>query len=63
MIGNNTALIPGGVLADCEALASLAVTVLNEHINAAGLCAVCGCGWPCELVLLADYNYDLVAVL
>jgi hypothetical protein len=52
-----------GLPAGLEALSSLAVTVLNEHVNAARRCAVCGCVWPCELVLLADHNYDLVAVL
>jgi hypothetical protein len=44
-----------------EALWSLAVTVLNAHTDTAGLCAVCGWTWPCELVLLADHNYDLAA--
>jgi hypothetical protein len=48
--------------AGLEALTSLAVTVLNAHTDAAGLCSVCGCGWPCELVLLAGHNYDLAAV-
>jgi hypothetical protein len=47
--------------AGLKALTSLAVTVLNDHSNAAGLCAVCGCAWPCELVLRADHNYDLAA--
>ncbi|MGH7746345.1 MAG: hypothetical protein ACREQ5_16545 [Candidatus Dormibacteria bacterium] len=45
--------------ADLGELSSLAVTVLNEHVNdAAGLCAVCGCAWPRELVLLADHNLE-----
>lgn len=39
-----------------EALSLLAVTVLNEHINQAGLCAVCGSAWPCESAVLADHN-------
>lgn len=39
-----------------EMLCSLAVAVLTEHTDAAGLCAVCGCAWPCELVVLADHN-------
>jgi hypothetical protein len=51
-----------GLPAGLEALSSLAITVLNKHVNAAGRCAVCGCGWPCELVLLADHNYDLAAL-
>ena len=59
---NTPAPVPREVLTDCEALTSLAVTVLNEHVNAAGLCTVCGCVWPCELLLLADHNYDLAAL-
>ncbi|MGH4011632.1 MAG: hypothetical protein ACRDTH_26290 [Pseudonocardiaceae bacterium] len=51
-----------GVPAGLEALSSLAVTVLNAHANAAGLCAVCGCAWPCEVVVVADHNYDLAAL-
>ena len=43
-------------LADCEALSSLTVTVLNEHTNHADLCATCGCAWPCERAVLADHN-------
>jgi hypothetical protein len=53
---NTTALTPREVLADCEALSSLAVTVLNEHANDADLCAVCGCAWPCERAVLAEHN-------
>ena len=45
-----------------EALWSLAVAVLEAHTDAAGLCAVCGWDWPCELVLLADHNYCLAAL-
>lgn len=51
-----------GLPAEPTALSSLAITVLNNHVNAAGLCAVCMCTWPCELVLLADHNYDLVTL-
>lgn len=50
-------VLPAGL----EALSSLTVTVLNAHTNAAGLCVVCGCAWPCELVMCADHNYDLAA--
>ncbi|MBB5787361.1 hypothetical protein [Jiangella mangrovi] len=28
-------------------------TVLNDHDDAAGLCAVCGSAWPCDTTLLA----------
>jgi hypothetical protein len=51
-----------GLPAGLEALSSLAVRVLDSHTNAASLCAVCGCAWPCELVLLADHHYDLAAL-
>lgn len=47
--------------ADLGALWSLAVTALNAHTDAAGLCAVCRCAWPCELVLLTDHNYGFAA--
>lgn len=52
---NTTALAPRKVLAGCEAL-SFAVTVLNEHINDTGLCAVCERVWLCERVVLVDHN-------
>ena len=44
------------VLEDLGALSSLAVAVLNEHTNQAGLCAVCGSAWPCEQASLAEHN-------
>jgi hypothetical protein len=50
--------LPAGL----SALSLLAVRVLDAHTDAAGLCAVCGAAWPCELVLLADHNYDLTAL-
>jgi hypothetical protein len=37
----------------------LAAVVLGEHQNDRDLCAVCGCAWPCELVVLAEHNRDL----
>jgi hypothetical protein len=57
-----TALTAEELLAGLEALSSLAMRVLDAHIDAAGLCAVCGAAWLCELVLLADHNYDLAAL-
>jgi hypothetical protein len=48
--------------ADLGELSSLAVTILNEHVNEAGLCAVCWRAWPCELVILADHNYGLATL-
>jgi hypothetical protein len=61
MASHNTTLASQEVLGGYEALSSLAVAILNEHVNAAGLYAVCGCGWPCERVVLAEHNYDLAA--
>lgn len=33
---------------EIPALHQLATAVLNEHTNDLGLCAVCGCAFPCE---------------
>lgn len=41
---------------EMELLRAVATAVLNEHINDADLCAICGSTWPCERVLLADHN-------
>jgi len=46
---------------DLVTLSSLAVSVLNEHVNDADLCAVCESAWPCELVVLAEHNYNVAA--
>ncbi len=35
------------LVAEIEHLAQIASVVLNEHINQEGLCAVCGCVFPC----------------
>ena len=51
-----------GLPVGLEALSSLAVRVLEAHTNTAGLCAMCGCAWPCELALRADHTYDLAAL-
>lgn len=42
-----------------EALHRLATIVLNEHTNDLGLCAVCGCAFPCERAVLAERNLTL----
>jgi len=53
--------LTGGTLpVELEVLSSLAVTVLNEHTDQAGRCAVCGSAWPCESVLLADHNLAML---
>ena len=41
---------------ELERLCGTATLVLNEHVNDAGLCAVCGSAWPCERVQLAEHN-------
>lgn len=41
---------------ELERLCSTATVVLNEHVNDAGLCAVCGSAWPCERVQFAEHN-------
>jgi len=37
-------------------LLALATSVMNEHVNDQGLCAVCGSAWPCERAVLAEHN-------
>jgi hypothetical protein len=37
-------------------LAHLATAILNEHVNDNGLCAICGCAFPCESAALAERN-------
>jgi hypothetical protein len=42
--------------AELEKLHRLAAAVLNEHLNQAGLCAVCGCAFPCSRAVLAEHT-------
>ncbi|NUL28426.1 hypothetical protein HRW09_02340 [Streptomyces lunaelactis] len=44
---------------EIDALHQLATVVLNEHTNDHGLCAVCGCAFPCERAVLAEHNLAL----
>ena len=37
-------------------LRTVAVGVLNSHVNDHGRCAVCGAEWPCDRVVLAEHN-------
>jgi hypothetical protein len=37
-------------------LLRLATTVIGEHVDEQGLCAVCGSAWPCEWAVLAEHN-------
>jgi hypothetical protein len=45
---------------ELEKLIGLATVVLNEHENDHGLCAICGCGWPCARAVLAAQNLAVV---
>ena len=48
------------LVAEIEHLAQLASVVLNEHTNNQGLCAVCGCEFPCDSAVLAEHNVALL---
>jgi hypothetical protein len=37
-------------------LISTATSVVNEHVNDRGLCAICGSAWPCERAVVAGHN-------
>ncbi|HEV3170388.1 MAG TPA: hypothetical protein VGZ32_08620 [Actinocrinis sp.] len=39
-----------------DALIRLATKILNEHTDNHGLCAVCGCAFPCKRAVLAEHN-------
>jgi hypothetical protein len=41
---------------ELERLCRTAAVVLHEHVEADGLCVVCGSVWPCELAQLAERN-------
>jgi hypothetical protein len=43
-------------LSEVARLISIATSVINEHVNDQGLCAVCDSAWPCERALLAEHN-------
>lgn len=47
---------PEPVPPELEAMIALATQALNDHIDDAGLCAVCGSAWPCERAVLAEHN-------
>jgi hypothetical protein len=44
---------------EVETLHQLATVVLNEHRGDHGLCAVCGCAFPCPRAVLAEHNLAL----
>ena len=40
-------------------LRTVAVGVLNSHVNDRGRCAACGSDWPCGRAVLAEHNLAL----
>lgn len=61
IVASDRGLFPvDSVQAELEHLAQLATVVLNEHVNHKGLCAVCGCSFPCESAVLAEHNVALL---
>jgi hypothetical protein len=54
--GATTILVLDPLLSVLHELSLLATTVLGEHTNNAGLCAVCGSAWPCERAVTATHN-------
>ena len=49
------------LLSDLDRLHELATMIINEHVNDAGLCAVCrGVAFPCESAVLAEHNAALL---
>ena len=50
-----TVLVP-----EFETLRALATRVINDHVDARGLCWVCGSAFPCGLAVLAEHNLGLV---
>ncbi len=46
---------------DLDRLHELATTVLNDHTNDNGLCAMCpGVAFPCDLAVTAEHNAALL---
>lgn len=43
-----------------QTMCSIATRVMTEHNDDGGVCVACGHTWPCELVVLADHNLELV---
>lgn len=52
-------ITPTEASSEIDALHQLATVVLNEHTNDHGLCAVCGCAFPCARAVLAEHNLAL----
>jgi hypothetical protein len=53
---HEVAAVPTGI----QRLSQLATVVLDEHVNDSGLCALCGCAFPCDLAVLAEHNTALL---
>jgi hypothetical protein len=60
IVGTAEGLYPiESIQAELEHLAQLAGTVLSEHVNREGLCALCDRAFPCDAVALAEHNVAL----
>ncbi|HEX3781448.1 MAG TPA: hypothetical protein VHX38_17445 [Pseudonocardiaceae bacterium] len=55
-----TVLYDASVVQELVKLIELATIVINEHTDVDGLCAVCGSAWPCERVVFAEHNIELL---
>jgi len=61
IVGTEAGLYPlQSVQAELEHLGQLAMVVLNDHTNQAGLCAICGTAFPCDSAVLAEHNLALL---
>lgn len=52
-------ITPAEVRSEIEALHQIAAVVIVEHTDHEGLCAVCGCAFPCTQAVLAEHNLAL----
>lgn len=59
---NATGMIPVGdpLSVVLELMRALAISVLDEHTDEAGLCVKCGSAWPCERVVIATHNLAVI---
>jgi hypothetical protein len=46
--------------AELAQLCATAARTLDLHTSRDGLCADCGCTWPCERAVLAEHNLSLL---
>jgi len=58
-----TTLLDADIDTKIEELAELASSVINEHTNDHGACAVCGSAFPCDRAVLAEHNLAVCGCL